>query len=409
MDLGNKVLNDLISKDNIASTAAARNIIDSADTISFGKLCEKSEFLFDFIKEKINEKLINAVNSENFENIFKFIKIYNLDFEDFIIKAWVKFANEDLTDRILELFENGTNEEKAYAAGYFCHINDTLALDFLKENAFSDFEPLAQNSARALFKFDERDIFNKAISVIQSNADDFEKFKYVNFLLSFGDTSCFDFLYDYLKISYTKGFVASSILYLKSFSEIIKDSEEFKAYKIFDIILSSYPEEISLDTVFDFKIFDFIKYLAQKLKDRAFKDISYIKRLILKAKYKFNLISREEIYTFDLNKDVKKEINLISGFLNTLDIDLFKGIEEELKSDDKERVLETLDVILNYGKKEFSNNIKDAIQNTKYEDVIAEGVNILKTFNSLNLLNKDEILSKINNKNIKAIVLNAFN
>ena len=141
MDLGNKVLNDLISKDNIASTAAARSIIDSADTISFGKLCEKSEFLFDFIKEKINEKLINAVNSENFENIFKFIKIYNLDFEDFIIKAWLKFANEDLTDRILELFENGTNEEKAYAAGYFCHINDTLALDFLKENAFSDFEP----------------------------------------------------------------------------------------------------------------------------------------------------------------------------------------------------------------------------------------------------------------------------
>jgi len=39
MDLGNKVLNDLISKDNIASTAAARSIIDSADTISFGKLC----------------------------------------------------------------------------------------------------------------------------------------------------------------------------------------------------------------------------------------------------------------------------------------------------------------------------------------------------------------------------------
>ena len=331
MDLGNKVLNDLISKDNTISNAAAKSIVDKADIVSFEKLCEKSEFLFDFIKEKINEKLINAVNNENFENIFKFTKIYNLDFEDFIIKAWLKFADEDLTDKILELFENGTNEEKAYAAAYFYHINDPLALDFLKENAFSDFEPLAQNAARALFKFNDVEIFNKAVSIIKSEEDDFEKYKYVNFLVSFGDKKAFDILYSYIKTSYTKGFIASSILYLKSFDEMIKDNKEFMAAEIFDAILSSYPEEISLDTVFDFEIFNFVKYLIEKINSNVAINISYIKRLILKAKYKFNLISQDEIYTFDLTKDVKKEISLISNFLNTINADLLIIKKEFLK------------------------------------------------------------------------------
>ncbi len=408
MDLGTKNLNDLISKDNNISKAAAQRIINGAEVDSFVKLCEKSEFLFDFIKEKINEKLFNAVNSDNFENIFKFIKIYNQDFEDFIIKAWVRFADEDLTDKILEIFETGTDEEKAYAAGYFYHINDPLALENLRKCAFSDFEPLAQNSARALAKFNDREVYNKAVEIIQSGCDDFEKYRYVNFLISYGDKNAFNILYDYLENTYMKGFAASSILYLKSFDEIIKDGAQDKAAKIFDIILSAYPEEISLDTVFDFEIFEFVKFLSNEITVGILPE-SYIKRLLLKTKYKFNLISREDIYTFDLNKDVKKEINLISEFLNTLQIDLFQGFEEEFKTEDKERVLEAFDTVLNFGKKEFSLNIANIVNATEHEDVIAEGIKILKVFDGLSQIKKDEILNKIENENIKAIVLSAFN
>ena len=52
MDLGTKNLNDLISKDDNASNTAAKRILDNCDVESFEKLCEKSEFLFDYIKEK---------------------------------------------------------------------------------------------------------------------------------------------------------------------------------------------------------------------------------------------------------------------------------------------------------------------------------------------------------------------
>lgn len=408
MDLGNKNLNDLISKDNNVSTAAAQKIINGAEIESFTKLCEKSEFLFDFIKEKINEKLFFAINSENLENIFKFIKVYNSDFEDFIIKAWVKFADEDLTDKILEILETGTNEEKTYAAGYFYYINDPLALENLRKHALSDFEPLAQNCARALAKFNDREIYNRAVEIIQSSCDDFEKYKYVNFLVSYEDKNAFDILYNYLENTYMKGFAASSILYLKNFNEIIKDGAKNKAAKIFDIILSTYPEEISLDTVFDFEIFNFIKFISKEVTGENLPE-SYIKRLLLKAKYKFNLIAREDIYTFDLNKDVKKEINIISEFLNTLQIDLFQGLQEELNTDEKERILEAYDTILNFGKKELAPAIADTVNATEHEDVIAEGIKILKIFGELSQIKKDEIINKIRNENIKAIVLNTFN
>lgn len=408
MDLGNKNLNDLISKDNNTANVAAQRIINGAEIESFIKLCDKSEFLFDFIKEKINERLHNAVNFENFENIFKFIKIYNSDFEDFIIRTWIKFADEDLTDRILEILETGTNEEKTYAAGYFYYINDPLAIENLRKYAFSDFEPLAQNAARTLAKFHDREVYNKAVVVIQSDCDDFEKYKYVNFLVSYGNKKAFNALYDYLENTYMKGFAASNILYLKSFDEIIEDSAPDKAAKIFDIILSAYPEEISLDTVFDFEIFKFIKFLSKETADNNLPE-SYIKRLLLKAKCKFNLISKEDIYTFDLSKDVKKEIAAISEFLNTLQTDLFKNLEEELKSDDKERVLEAYDVILNYGKKEFAQDIINTVNTAEYEDVVAEGVKVLKVFGELQKLNRDEILDKLQNENIRAMVLSAFN
>lgn len=414
MDLGTQNLNNLISKDEKLSKAAAESIINNSDFDSWVKLCEKSEFLFDFLKDKIIKNLANAVTSKNLHVTFQFIKVYNADFEDFITKVWLKFANEDLTDKILEFLETGTNEEQTYAAGYFYYINDSLALEALKEKVFSNFEPLAQNCARALSKFDDKELYNSAIDIIKSDIDDFEKYKYVDFLVSYGKKEAFNELYAYLENSYAKGFIASSILYLKSFHEIIQEGQLNKALRIFDIILSSYPEEISLDTVLDFEIFDFLRFLMQKIEFNGsgtnFENLeeSYIKRLILKAKYKFNLISREDIYTFDLTKSIKKEINDMSAFLNTTKTDLFNGLEKELQIKDKERILEAFDVILNFGKIEFSNNIKEIVMYTKYEDLISEGIKVLKAFNRLNLIQKDEILTKLKNENIKAIVLDAF-
>jgi len=422
MDLGTKNANNLISKNQETAKAAAHAIIENSDVETFEKLCEKSEFIFDFLKEKIIKNLCCAVNRENIPNIFKFTKIYSLDFENFIINSWLKFANEDLTDEILALFETGDDGQKAYAAAYFSQINDPVALEYLEKYAFSDFEPLAQNCAIALSKFNDKNLYNKAVCALQEEKNDiesdFEKCKYINFLVSYGDKSAFDVLFQYFKKTCTKSFTASNILYLTSFFELVNLGKTPQALEIFDTITGAYPEEVSLETVFDFEISEFVKYLCSLLNPDIETSLheaedqnispSYIRRIILKAKHKFNLISREDIYTFDLSKDAKKEVSNISGFLNTVEINLFDGLEEELLSTNKDRVLECFDVILNFGKKEFSGKIAETVLNTEFEDVISEGTKILKNFGRLNLINKEEILNKINNAPLKALTESYF-
>ena len=47
------------------------------------------------------------------------MKIYAPDFEDTIVSCISRYANEDLTDEMLELLEKGTDEEKTYASKVF--------------------------------------------------------------------------------------------------------------------------------------------------------------------------------------------------------------------------------------------------------------------------------------------------
>lgn len=432
MDLGCKRANDLISKNPEVSRAAARAVVDEGDIETFEKLCEKSEFLFDFIKEKIVKNLCGAVNKGNLQNIFKFTKIYSSGFESFIVNSWVKFANEDLTDEILALFEEGDERQKAHAAAYFCQINDPVSIEFLEKYAYSDFEPLAQNCALALSRFGDKfgakRLYNEAISAISNpgaNADtgsletpedDFENYKHINFLVSYGEKAAFDALFQYFKKTCTKSFTASNILYLTPLFELTEGGKAKEALEIFDAILGAYPEEISLETVFDFEILEFLKYLLEILKTGVPQniDVSYIKRLLLKAKYKFNTVSREDIYTFDLSKEAKKEVASISGFLNTIEIDLFSGLEHELTftgdkdTTNKDRVFEAFDVILNFGKKEFSEKIAKAITATHFEDIISEGTKVLKIFGRLELVQKEDVLNKIKNENLKALTESYF-
>ena len=131
-------------------------------------------------------------------------------------------------------------------------------------------------------------------------------------------------------------------------------------------------------------------------------------RYLQRKKINENGKHTEDIYTFDLAKNIKKEINNISAFLNTIKTNLFEGLEKELESSSKDRVFEALDVILNFGKVEFSNDIKETIEKTQYEDVISEGIKVLKSFNRLDLIQKDETIAKLKNENIKAIILSTF-
>ena len=155
MDIDIEVKN-LTSKDEKAALKSAQFLLNSGNIEMFNALLKKSEFLFDFVKQNVNKRLTKALTETNYKNLFKFLDNYSPDYEDFIASSFAKYANEDLTDEILELLQNGTENQKTYAAKYFSYIPDTIAADNLLEYAFSDNEPLAFNSAQALGKMENK-------------------------------------------------------------------------------------------------------------------------------------------------------------------------------------------------------------------------------------------------------------
>src|SRR5699024_1100880 len=109
----------LTSKDEKAALKSAQILLDSGNIEMFNALLKKSEFLFDFIKQNVNKRLSKALTQKNYKNLFNFLNNYSPDYEEFIASSFAKYADEDLTDEILDLLENGSDNQKTYAAKYF--------------------------------------------------------------------------------------------------------------------------------------------------------------------------------------------------------------------------------------------------------------------------------------------------
>ena len=150
-------IKNITSKDINLSKNTIRNMIKSASIADFKELCEKSGFIFPFLKERITNDFVKLINKDDLKTVFEFAKIYNCDFENLIVKSWLKFASQDLTDDILDLFETGTDEQKTYAALYFKYIQDPLALEYLNNLAHSGNDFLVIAAAQTLSAFGETD------------------------------------------------------------------------------------------------------------------------------------------------------------------------------------------------------------------------------------------------------------
>ena len=108
-----KLVTELTQKDENKAHLAAETIINSKDIESFKELCSKSDFLFDFVITNVQKRISNVINENNYKNLLSFFSVYDETFADCIIKNLVKYANEDLTDEIYDLLENGSNSQKA--------------------------------------------------------------------------------------------------------------------------------------------------------------------------------------------------------------------------------------------------------------------------------------------------------
>ena len=366
------------------------SLVNTPDVELFAELVEKDDFLYDFIKQNVSNRLEKQCNQKNYPNLLKFLKYYSPSYEEFIIKQLVKYSDEDLTDTMLEIFENGNDNEKTYCAKYFSFVKDPLALDFLKQNAYSEDSYLSSNCISALASFKDRELFNEALQKLNSD-DEFEQLAGTKFLVSYGDKSVCDDIIKTIKKSSFAEHIAAELPYLTSIEEIIcKDSTD--GLYVLNNIISGFGEVSCLSQVFDFGIYE----IMEELMNNEINSVSAV--VLLNAKDKFDTLTENDEYLFDETKDIKQEIIDIKNLLSTLNTnDLIKIADNELKSKS----------LFVYTALDYTNNV-DKVRNLLCSDnptLILKSIEILKKLNALTQKDKDIALQNTSNDNIKNIIL----
>jgi hypothetical protein len=403
----NECIKKLIGKKIKEAELAAAAIVDTCDIESFNILVKQSDFLFDFIKQNVKKRFFNVINYHNFRNLLKFLKIYSSDYEDLIVVSLVKFADEDLTDTILELFEKGTDEEKAYCAKYFQYVNDTLAIDLLKKYSYSDFEPLAFNCAGALAVIKDEDSYNLAIEKLKSE-DEFEKLYAVKFLVAYNDLRAVNVIFETMKKSAMPENIASELSYLKSFLEFLDTDFKYDTILALNHIINGLGEIISLEQILDFQLFAIFSKLIKIQKEEKNSKIALV---LLNAKLKFEQLTENDEYLFDENKATKEEVYYIKEFLNSQSEEFWQ-IQKELFQQEltqwSDFIFFALDLVQELNLEKAFEKLK-ALLDLNNQTILLRVIELIKYFNKLNEIDKQSVLEKISDENIKLIVKSLFN
>lgn len=400
-----QLVKDLTAKDEQKAFCAAQEIINKTNTEAFKLLADKSEFLFDFVKNNVCKRLNKAINQNNYRNLFAFLKIYCPDFEDVIIGSLAKFANEKMTDEMLELLEQGSDEEKAYAAKYFSYIPDTIAIDDLIQYSFEDNEALAFNAAKALGAMNADVAYQKAIELLNSD-DEFTVLKAVKFLVAYENKNAVEPILKAMEHSSMSENIAGEIPYIQSIMELLTTYDDKSLVLLcVDNILSGLGEILPLNQIFCFELFEVLSFLIEyNIKNKD----SQAAAILLKALSKFEMLNENEEYTFDEDKNTKQEINEIYNLLKNQQ-EYFWNAQKNLVKNELNpslpnyRTSSALRVIAEYNLTQAADEVKSLL-NSENEILLCEAVIALKNLNMLDGINKDEIIDKVKDENKKALI-----
>lgn len=309
----NELIKKLTGKNKSDYEQVAQKMIDTADVDLFEELVKQDDFLFDFVKQNVAQRLQNACNPKNFKNVLQFLKVYSPYYEEFITSVLARFADEDLTDELLEILANGTESEKTYCAKYFAHIQDPLALPYLKEYAFSENENLATNCAQTLGFFGDKGSYDLALEKLHAS-DDFDKFNGINFLISYGDKNAVDEIITAMKNSSMAENIAGEIPYLMDIFTLL-DKDFTSGLLVLNNIINGLAEILPLSSIFDYDLYGIIEKLSQ------FSKKSSVATVLTNAQNKFETLTENDEYLFDEDKNTKNEVYEIKKLLNSLKID----------------------------------------------------------------------------------------
>ena len=383
------LIKQLTGKNRQEFEAAAAHLVEAADVEMFKALVDKDDFLFDFVKQNVADRIANAINESNYKNLLLFLKYYSPSYEEVIISSLVKYADEDLTDRMLELLENGTNAEKTYCAKFFTYIQDPLSLELLRKNSGTEDEFLNANCAAALGAMKDENSYNSALSTLKSE-DEFEQLKAVKFLTAYGNKEALYPVIDAMKTSTMSENIAAEIPYLTDIFTILESDLE-NGLLVLNNIINGLGEIIPLSSVFDYELYE----LFERLMVHA--DDSKTAVVLLNANEKFETLTENDEYLYDEDKDTKKEVLDIRKLLSHINKkELLCFVNQELR-EDSPFVYTALDFA------EDMYAVRELLKCSN-QTIILKTAEVLKSKNELDDTSRQVALLKITDENIKSII-----
>lgn len=364
-------------------------LINTPDVELFAELVGSDDFLFDFVKQNVANRLSKVCNESNYMNLLALLKYYSPFYEDFIVSNLVKFANEDLTDKLLEIFENGTDEEKTYCAKFFAFVQDPLALEFLQKNAYSENSVLSSNCASTLALLGDKTSYKQALEKLNSD-DEFTILDGVKFLVSYGDKAVVPEVISAMKKSSMAENIAGELLYLTNLFELYKQNQEDGLF-VLNSIINGLGEILGLAQIFDFRLYEFLEMLINGHKD------SKVAVVLINAVDKFDTLTENDEYLFDETKDTKQEVLDIKKLLSTMNIgELYALVDEELE-DGSLFVFSALEYTENEGKVR-------GLLNSSNPTVVLKALEILKILGVLTNDDKHKALDSVVDENLRSVI-----
>jgi len=417
MILPNNRASELLGKDKNKAAKAAEHIINTPDIEAWKCLIDNADYLFGYIKEKAGKFLAKAINKDNIEKVFSLFSYHSYDWDGYLVQALSDYSDENLNIKFLELLKTGTDQEKAYAAKYFCFVDDKNAASVLFDTAKSDFQPLKINSAEALGNLKDEFSYNYFIGKLQS-LDDWDKIEAAQFLANYGNKNAAVPMLKAMSESGMKEHIAGEIAGFINLFEFFENPDmeiQLLTLEAFDNILSGMAEIWPLTVLIDFKIYECIDKLIEITNKNPDSLLSgKYAQLLLKARTKVILFVENSQYTFDEEKAILNELEEIYHLLVSENEEFwnkqYENINKELMEADSKRKISAISIINELELKDSVPYLIKLLSNvSESEMIICESIMTLAKMNHLNdISNMNEVLSRVENQNIAAIIKSAL-
>lgn len=316
----------------------AKSLVDNSDVNLFAKLVKQDDFLFDFVKNNVANRIKKAVNQDNYLNLLNFLDNYSPSYDSVIAECLYNFGGIEILPAMKEIFVNGNVEKKAYALKYFSFVPREYVeelLPLIRQTAVSEFEPLSINSIEVLSKMNDEIFKTEALQKLNSE-DEFEQYNGVKYLVAFKALDALPQILQVMKKSSLSENIASEIPYLVPVEDLIKTDD---GVLVLCNIVSAIPEIIPPSAVIDYNLFSIFE-------DLYLNNLSSSSAVLLRlAQEKFAELTSNDEYLYDCDMNTKDEVFAINQLLVGIDSYKLKNLLYDELYDESEFVFFAVDFV----------------------------------------------------------------